>query len=285
MQRSGHQTMLSADGPDGLAKALADPPDLAVIDVMMPDMTGYEVVRQLRANSATASLPIIILTARGQPVDRQAALDAGADMYMSKPVTMAELSERVEGLLAKRTSARGSLLKGTLVILPLVNTEGFHARRPYSNQLDHLNQNKVFPGDPEGSMTRRVAHAVFDPRLAEPHELLVVNIQGPKDLEQHQAPFDLSRLQLDESLGLFCSPLEFAVGDQYGCLDGQGVDVIVLELQDALDDIQSLDPESELPVERKQPIERLTVLGVESQGGVIEGGSRKEMAIVDLKDS
>jgi pilus assembly protein CpaE len=119
MRREGHQTVLSADGPDGLAKALADPPDLAIIDVMMPDMTGYEVVRQMRANSVTASLPIIVLTARGQPVDRQAALEAGADDYMSKPVTMAELSERVEELLAKRTSARGSLLKGALVMLSL----------------------------------------------------------------------------------------------------------------------------------------------------------------------
>jgi pilus assembly protein CpaE len=119
MRRGGHETVLSADGPDGLAKALADPPDLAIIDVMMPDMTGYDVVRQLRANPATVSLPIIILTARGQPVDRQAALEAGADDYMSKPVTMAELYERVEELLAKRTSAGGSLLKGSLVMLSL----------------------------------------------------------------------------------------------------------------------------------------------------------------------
>lgn len=119
MRRGGHETVLSADGLDGLSKALADPPDLAVIDVMMPDMTGYEVVRQLRANPATVSLPIIILTARGQPVDRQAALDAGADDYMSKPVTMTELYERVEELLAKRTSAGATLLKGSLVMLSL----------------------------------------------------------------------------------------------------------------------------------------------------------------------
>ena len=119
MRRSGHQTILSADGPDGLAKAKADPPDLAIVDVMMPDMTGYEVVRQLRADPSTASLPIIILTARGQPVDRQAALDAGADEYMSKPVTMADLAERVEELLGKPVSARSPLLKGAFVVLSL----------------------------------------------------------------------------------------------------------------------------------------------------------------------
>ncbi|MBN1979107.1 MAG: response regulator [Anaerolineae bacterium] len=119
MRRSGHQTILSADGPDGLVKAKADPPDLAIVDVMMPDMTGYEVVRKLRADPSTASLPIIILTARGQPVDRQAALDAGADEYMSKPVTMAELAERVEELLGKPVSARPTLLKGAFVMLSL----------------------------------------------------------------------------------------------------------------------------------------------------------------------
>lgn len=53
-------------------------------------------------------------------------------------------------------------VSGTLILLPIVNTEGFHARKPYHNILDNLNQNKVFPGDPEASITKRVAHYVFD---------------------------------------------------------------------------------------------------------------------------
>ena len=68
----------------------------------------------------------------------------------------------VEAVLRLGTSVEPADISGTLLLVPVVNTEGFHARKPYSNQLDHLNQNKVFPGDPEGSMTRRVAHAVFD---------------------------------------------------------------------------------------------------------------------------
>jgi CheY-like chemotaxis protein len=104
-EQGGHQAILSADGAEGLAAALAEPPDLAIIDVMMPRVTGYEICRQLRADSATADVPIIVLTARGQPVDRDAALDAGANDYMVKPVEMEELLERVDGLLATGPAA------------------------------------------------------------------------------------------------------------------------------------------------------------------------------------
>jgi pilus assembly protein CpaE len=119
LERQGHQVELSADGMEGLEKALADPPDLAIIDVMMPGVTGYEICRKMRANFPTASTPIIILTARGQPVDRRAALDAGADDHMTKPVTMAELSERVNDLLERRAVAQRSPFAGTVVLLSL----------------------------------------------------------------------------------------------------------------------------------------------------------------------
>lgn len=118
-QRGGHQAVLSAEGADGLAKALADPPDLAIVDVMMPGVSGYEICRQLRANPATETIPIIIFTARGQLVDHQAALDAGADDYMVKPVPMRELLERINGLLAKRAAGKEPVLAGTVVLLSL----------------------------------------------------------------------------------------------------------------------------------------------------------------------
>ena len=117
--RGGHQAVLSADGMDGLRKALADPPELVIVDVMMPDVSGYEICRQLRANPATASIPIIIFTARGQLVDRQAALDAGANDYMVKPVPMKELLERINGLLAERVAEKKVVLARTVVLLSL----------------------------------------------------------------------------------------------------------------------------------------------------------------------
>jgi len=118
-ERGGHQAILSADGEDGLEKAFANPPDLAIVDVMMPGITGYEVCRRLRKEPSTADMPIIILTARGQPVDREAALEAGADVYMAKPVTMAELMEQVNALLARPAAHHAGPTGGTVAMLSL----------------------------------------------------------------------------------------------------------------------------------------------------------------------
>jgi pilus assembly protein CpaE len=73
-------------------------------------MNGYEVCRQLREQERTASIPIIVLTARGQAVDRQAALEAGADEHVAKPATISELKERIDGLLADRSPAQSSTI-------------------------------------------------------------------------------------------------------------------------------------------------------------------------------
>ncbi|OQY30248.1 MAG: hypothetical protein B6243_10665 [Anaerolineaceae bacterium 4572_5.2] len=71
--RGGHRVSLCANGEDGLKLAKSERPDLAIVDVMMPDISGYEVVRQLRSEPKTEDMSIIILTARGQPVDKIAA--------------------------------------------------------------------------------------------------------------------------------------------------------------------------------------------------------------------
>jgi pilus assembly protein CpaE len=105
LERGGHKVTTTADGADGLLKAEALRPDLAIIDVMMPGMHGYQVCRKLRENPATAHTIVLILTARAQPVDRQAALEAKADDYMSKPVSPNELLAKVDELLTRKTEA------------------------------------------------------------------------------------------------------------------------------------------------------------------------------------
>lgn len=108
--RREHEAVLCADGEDALSQAFQDPPDLAIIDVMMPDMTGYEICRRLREHPQTASVPLLVLTARGQAVDREAALRAGADEHVAKPVSMASLLEHIDRLLKERTAGSDSPL-------------------------------------------------------------------------------------------------------------------------------------------------------------------------------
>jgi pilus assembly protein CpaE len=113
------RAQVSADGEEGLAAAVADPPDLVVVDVMMPSVDGYEICRRLRANPTTASVAILIHTARVQPVDRQAAMEAGADDYLAKPATVTQLLDRIGALLAKTPAGIPPLLLGNIVLLSL----------------------------------------------------------------------------------------------------------------------------------------------------------------------
>jgi pilus assembly protein CpaE len=99
LERGGHTTTLLNDPLEGLKQVKADKPDLLVLDVMMPDMSGHDIARQIRAHKGLETLPILILTARSQEVDRATALKSGANDYLSKPVTSQELIERVDKLL------------------------------------------------------------------------------------------------------------------------------------------------------------------------------------------
>ena len=93
----GYEVITARDGIEGLERALDESPDLVVLDVMMPRMSGLEVCKQLRAKRA--SLPIIMLTARGQEVDKVVGLELGADDYVTKPFSIRELLARVKSVL------------------------------------------------------------------------------------------------------------------------------------------------------------------------------------------
>jgi pilus assembly protein CpaE len=105
LQRAGFSVIITQDGDEGLRMAAQHRPDVAVLDVMMPGMHGYEVCRRLRADPNTAHAKIIFLTARAQPIDEQEALKAGADMFLSKPVMPDELIEHIQSLLLEEKPA------------------------------------------------------------------------------------------------------------------------------------------------------------------------------------
>jgi two-component system alkaline phosphatase synthesis response regulator PhoP len=95
----GYEVISAHDGVAGLDRALAEHPDLVVLDVMMPRMSGLDVCKQLKAKRP--SLPIIMLTARGQEVDKVVGLELGADDYVTKPFSIRELIARVKAVLRR----------------------------------------------------------------------------------------------------------------------------------------------------------------------------------------
>jgi DNA-binding response OmpR family regulator len=100
LERAGFRVIKAVDGEAALEAVRAHKPILAVLDVMMPRRTGYEVLASLRADQAYAGLKVILLSARVQESDVERGIDAGADAYLAKPFKAGELLAKVQELLA-----------------------------------------------------------------------------------------------------------------------------------------------------------------------------------------
>ncbi len=102
----GFDVDTGVDGEDALMKATANPPDVIVLDIMMPRMDGLTALHRLRGQASTANIPIILLTARGLPEDRVRGLELGADDYITKPFDINELVARVGAVIRRTQAAR-----------------------------------------------------------------------------------------------------------------------------------------------------------------------------------
>ena len=112
LQRQGYQISAATNGQQGLEKAFEEDPDLILLDVMMPDMDGYEVTRRLRQNPSTLETPILMFTAKTQLDDKVIGYEVGANDYLTKPTHPSELQARVKTLLARvntKKTGTGSL--------------------------------------------------------------------------------------------------------------------------------------------------------------------------------
>jgi len=101
LQRQGYQISAATNGQQGLDKAIEEKPNLILLDIMMPDMDGYEVARRLRKNPTTINIPILMFTAKTQLDDKVAGFEVGADDYLTKPTHPSELQSHVKALLAR----------------------------------------------------------------------------------------------------------------------------------------------------------------------------------------
>ena len=131
LEQSGFRVAVAYDGEEALASVQDDVPDLILLDWMLPLMSGIEVCRQLRRQTSTANVPIIMLTARGEEGDRVRGLDAGADDYVSKPFSPTELVARIRAVLRRiRPALADEALSYADIVMDLVAHRVTRAGKP-----------------------------------------------------------------------------------------------------------------------------------------------------------
>jgi two-component system phosphate regulon response regulator PhoB len=123
LKREGYLVETARDGIDGLRRIQSDPPDLVLLDLMLPRMSGTEVATELRSDARTAAVPIIMMTAKSEDIDVVVGLHIGADDYVTKPFSMAVLLARVAAVLRRAGSEGGTTVSrllrvGTISIDP-----------------------------------------------------------------------------------------------------------------------------------------------------------------------
>lgn len=123
LMKEGFRVERAADGEEALLRVAEEPPDLVILDWMLPKVSGVEVCRQLRAGAETRRTPVLMLTARGEEADKVRGLDTGADDYVVKPFAMSELVARIRALL-RRT--RPELVEERLEYADLLLDRGRH---------------------------------------------------------------------------------------------------------------------------------------------------------------
>ncbi len=135
LSREGYRVSRAATGEDALAAARDQTPDLIVLDLMLPGLDGLEVCRSLRANPATAKVPIIMLTAKGEESDMVAGLELGADDYITKPFSPKVLIARVRSVL-RRSHASVPLPSDTIEVHGITIDPGKHVVKLEGKPLD-----------------------------------------------------------------------------------------------------------------------------------------------------
>jgi DNA-binding response OmpR family regulator len=101
LEAAGFEIAVETNGRQALDSALTTAPDVLVLDVMLPELDGYEILRQIRSDQRAKALPVLMLTAKGQREDRETALACGADLFITKPFSNAAIVEAVEQLANK----------------------------------------------------------------------------------------------------------------------------------------------------------------------------------------
>lgn len=153
--QAGFEVIQSENGEEGLLRAIERQPDLILLDWMLPLLSGIEVLRQLRNRADTRDIPVIMMTARGEEGDRLRGLDGGADDYVTKPFSPAELLARVKAIIRRQTRGYDAKLTGGGIELDLEQKRvmrsgtSIHLGPTEFRLLEHFmrNQGRVYSRD------------------------------------------------------------------------------------------------------------------------------------------
>jgi two-component system phosphate regulon response regulator PhoB len=104
LRQAGHEATIVGTGQEALARVGAESPDLVLLDLMLPDMSGTDVCRALKSDPTTRHIPVVMLTAKSEEIDRVVGFELGADDYVVKPYSMRELTLRLQAILRRRTA-------------------------------------------------------------------------------------------------------------------------------------------------------------------------------------
>jgi DNA-binding response OmpR family regulator len=167
LEREGYLVETVADGAVGLERALAEPPDLVVLDLMLPSVGGLELCRRLRA---VVPVPVIMLTARSEEVDRIAGLELGADDYVAKPFSPRELTARVKAVLRRASGVMSVRAPDEPVILRAGGLE--------LNEVSHEVHNEGELVSLTAKEFDLLAHLMRHPRRAFRREELLADVWG-----------------------------------------------------------------------------------------------------------
>jgi len=106
MRVSGYRVLKTSSSTPALTMLTAEKPDVVILDIMMPEISGLEILRQMRQDPVLANLPVVVVSAKSMPADIKIGMEAGASMYLTKPVGFTELKEAIERALGGQSAPR-----------------------------------------------------------------------------------------------------------------------------------------------------------------------------------
>ena len=136
LRKAGFRVSTAGDGASGLQKARDDRPDFIILDLMLPKMSGLEVCRILKSDTATARMPILMLTAKAEEIDRIVGLEFGADDYVTKPFSPREIVLRIRAIFRRGEKADESLTAGPISIDPARHEVRVNGRQVHLTSLE-----------------------------------------------------------------------------------------------------------------------------------------------------